>query len=168
MPKTSCVRYALVRSKPARAGEATRAWELFKLINPVLHSHTPEKIARYKTEPYVVAADVYSVPPHIGRGGWTWYTGSAGWMYRLITETFLGLNLAEGQLTFTPHLPPEWTFFKMDYRYRETVYHLTLLNTAGSWKTPPKIVEKGVEHPVGVVKLQDDRQEHIVEVRFET
>ena len=77
----------------AAMGDAKRAWELFALINPVTHGDTAEAIALYRVEPYVVAADVYAVPPHTGRGGWTWYTGSAGWMYRLITESLLGLRL---------------------------------------------------------------------------
>ena len=81
----------------AAMGDAKRAWELFTLINPVTHADTPEAIAVYRVEPYVVAADVYAVPPHTGRGGWTWYTGSAGWMYRLITESLLGLAAGGGQ-----------------------------------------------------------------------
>ena len=82
----------------ALLGETERAWELFALLNPVHHGATPDQIATYKVEPYVVAADVYAVAPHTGRGGWTWYTGSAGWMYRLLLETLLGVNL-EGQPT---------------------------------------------------------------------
>ena len=84
---------------------AKRAWELFTLINPVTHGDTAEAIAVYRVEPYVVAADVYAVPPHTGRGGWTWYTGSAGWMYRLITESLLGLRLEVDKLRFAPCLP---------------------------------------------------------------
>ena len=106
----------------AMAGESDRAWDLFRLINPVLHNQNAADIASYKVEPYVVAADVYSVPPHTGRGGWTWYTGSAGWMYRLITETFLGLEIFVDELRFTPRLPAEWKTFKTHYRFRETVY----------------------------------------------
>ena len=76
----------------AALGDSRRAWELLGMINPVNHSKSPEGIAIYKVEPYVVAADVYALPPHTGRGGWTWYTGSAGWMYRLIVESLLGLS----------------------------------------------------------------------------
>jgi cellobiose phosphorylase len=76
----------------AALGDRERAWELFRMINPVNHAQSPGDINRYKVEPYVVAADVYAVPPHTGRGGWTWYTGSAGWMYRLIVESLLGLR----------------------------------------------------------------------------
>ncbi len=86
----------------ASLGDARRAWELLAMINPVNHAGSPEAIATYKVEPYVVAADVYAVPPHTGRGGWTWYTGSAGWMYRLIVESLLGLRLEEDKLRLCP------------------------------------------------------------------
>ena len=86
----------------AEMGETEKAWELFNLINPVNHGSTAEAIATYRVEPYVVAADVYAVTPHIGRGGWTWYTGSSGWMYRLITESLLGLMLDVDKLRFNP------------------------------------------------------------------
>ena len=116
----------------ALAGESARAWELFKLINPILHAQEPEDVARYKAEPYVIAADVYSLPPHTGRGGWTWYTGSAGWMYRLILETLLGVELAVDELRFTPKVPLDWKTFKLDYRHRETLYHITCINVSGA------------------------------------
>jgi cellobiose phosphorylase len=150
----------------AQAGETARAWELFKLINPILRSQEPKDAARYKAEPYVIAADVYSLPPHTGRGGWTWYTGSAGWMYRLITETFLGLTLEVDILRFTPRVPVEWKSFKLDYRFRETTYQIHCLNDSGAWKVPPKISIDGTEQPEPVIKLVDDHREHIAEVRF--
>jgi cellobiose phosphorylase len=91
----------------AALGDCKRAWELFTLINPVTHAATPEAIALYRVEPYVVAADVYAVPPHTSRGGWTWYTGSAGWMYQLITESLLGLRLDMDKLS------PDWSSYKI-------------------------------------------------------
>jgi len=151
----------------ALAGETSRAWELFRLINPILHAQDATGVARYKTEPYVVAADVYSVAPHTGRGGWTWYTGSAGWMYRLILETLLGVELAVDELRFTPKVPLEWKSFKLDYRHRETVYHIACINMSGAWKVPPKIFLDGNEQPGAALKLVDDRQEHFVDVKFE-
>jgi cellobiose phosphorylase len=150
----------------AAMGDARRAWELFDLINPVRHGDTPAAIARYKVEPYVVAADVYSVSPHTGRGGWTWYTGSAGWLYRLITESFLGLHLDADRLRFTPCLPQDWKSCKLHYRYRETGYHITLLNVGGQWNGPQTIILDGVEQQNPFVLLQGDRREHNVEVRF--
>jgi cellobiose phosphorylase len=151
----------------ALAGDHARAWELFRLINPILHAQEPKDAACYKAEPYVIAADVYSVAPHTGRGGWTWYTGSAGWMYRLILETLLGVELAVDELRFTPKAPLEWKTFKLDYRHHETVYHITCINASGAWKVPPKIFLDGIEQPGAVLKLLNDRREHFVDVKFE-
>ena len=151
----------------ALLNENSRAWELFKLINPILHSSTQEEIARYKTEPYVMAADVYSVPPHTGRGGWSWYTGSAGWMYRLLLETLLGVELVVDELRFAPKAPLDWKSFKLDYRYRDTIFHINCLNISGTWKVSPKIFVDGKEQPQAVLKLVDDRREHLVEVKFQ-
>jgi cellobiose phosphorylase len=108
----------------AAQGDPRRAWECFDLINPLRHGHTPEAVARYQVEPYVVAADVYAVPPHEGRGGWTWYTGSASWMYRLMTESLLGLRRQDATLVFTPCLPREWSGFSLQYRWGLTVYEI--------------------------------------------
>ena len=150
----------------ALAGETRRAWDLFLLINPVLHANAPGKIARYKVEPYVMAADVYSMPPNTGRGGWTWYTGSAGWMYRLIVETFLGLEIEVNKLRFTPRVPESWPSFKIHYRYRETAYHISFVKESGTWKNPPKISLDGNQQDGATLALTDDRREHSVEVRF--
>jgi cellobiose phosphorylase len=148
------------------AGETSRAWEFFRLINPILQAPDPNSAARYKTEPYVVAADVYSVPPHTGRGGWTWYTGSAGWMYRLILETLLGVEVAVKELRFTPRTPLEWKSFKLAYRHRETVFHIVCLNASGGWKGPPRIQLDGVAQTGPALKLTDDRRDHFAEVTF--
>ena len=90
----------------AELGDSRRAWELLAMINPVNHGKSAQGIERYKVEPYVVAADVYAVPPHTGRGGWTWYTGSAAWMYRLIVESLLGLTLRRTSSLLRPASPP--------------------------------------------------------------
>ena len=113
----------------AAMGDSARAWELFGIINPVNHSLSSEGAAIYKVEPYVMAADVYAVAPHAGRGGWTWYTGSAGWMYRPIMESLLGLRLEIEKLHFAPTFPTDWTGFKVHYRFRETVYHVTVVHS---------------------------------------
>jgi cellobiose phosphorylase len=148
----------------AALGDHRRSWELFDIINPINHARTPEAIATYKVEPYVIAADVYALPPHIGRGGWTWYTGSAGWMYRLVLESLLGLRLEVDKLRFTPCLPAEWTHFKLHYRYRETVYHITVIQTRGA-DTAASVTVDGVPRNDMVIPLVDDRQEHMAEVR---
>ena len=96
----------------AALGDSARAWELTAMINPVNHARTAAGAQAYMVEPYVVAADVYALAPHTGRGGWTWYTGSAGWMYRLVVESLLGLNLEADRLRLAPCLPPEWNGFQ--------------------------------------------------------
>jgi len=116
----------------ALMGDRERAWELFGLLNPIHHGGTPAQIATYRVEPYVVAADVYAVAPHLGRGGWTWYTGSAGWMYRLLIETLLGVNLEGDRLRLAPRLPKSWKTYKIHYRYRQTVYHITIKRVAAA------------------------------------
>jgi len=151
----------------ARLGDHQRAWELLAMINPVNHGKTPEGVATYKVEPYVVAADVYALAPHIGRGGWTWYTGSAGWMYRLIVESLLGLTLDVDKLHFAPCLPADWQAFTMHYRYRETVYHIVVSQTraAGEAKIgATRVTVDGVERPDTAIPLIDDRRDHAVEV----
>src|SRR5437879_9941365 len=101
----------------ALLGDHERAWELVGLLNPVNHATTPAAASVYKIEPYVIAADVYAVAPHTGRGGWTWYTGSAGWMYRLLIERLLGLNPEGNRVRITPRLPSSWTTAQTDYRF---------------------------------------------------
>ena len=151
----------------AQIGDNKRAWELLAMINPINHAKSPEGIETYKAEPYVIAADVYALPPYTGRGGWTWYTGSAGWMYRLIVESLLGLRLEIDKLSFAPCLPSDWETFKVHYRYRETLYHITFLQTPAG--NDEKIVTvDGVEQHEKAVTLVDDHQEHSVEVRIHT
>jgi cyclic beta-1,2-glucan synthetase len=148
----------------AALGDSRRAWELYGIINPVNHSRSPEGNATYKVEPYVVAADVYALSPHTGRGGWTWYTGSAGWMYRLIVESLLGLQLEVDKLRFAPCLPADWKTFKLHYRYRETVYHIVVLQAVAA-KAGMTVTVDGIERDDKAIPLVDDRQEHWVEVR---
>jgi cellobiose phosphorylase len=150
----------------AAAGDSERAWELFRLIDPIRHGGSPEAIQKYKVEPYVVAADVYLNSQHSGMGGWTWYTGSAGWMYRLITESLLGLRLEIDQLRFTPCLPGDWQTFKIHYRYRETFYHINFSNS-GSGKTTKRVVLDGADQPQKTLRLTDDRKPHLVDVEIE-
>lgn len=151
----------------AALGDRERAWELFGMINPVNHARSREDLNRYKVEPYVVAADVYAVSPHIGRGGWTWYTGSAGWMYRLIVESLLGLKLEHNQLRFVPCLPKEWTTFKVHYRFRRTLYHITVRQSATDQQTMSVTVD-GVQQADFAIRLVDDGREHSAEVTLST
>ena len=149
----------------AALGDSRRAWELLTMINPVNHARSPEAMAIYKAEPYVVSADVYALSPHIGRGGWTWYTGSAGWMYRLILESLLGLRLEVDKLRLAPCLPVDWKAFKVHYRYRETLYHIEVLQMVlGDGETTVSV--DGVKQHNKSIPLVDDHQEHSVEVRI--
>ncbi|MGD1030764.1 MAG: glucoamylase family protein [Opitutaceae bacterium] len=149
----------------ALMGENERAWELFGLLNPVRHGGTPAQVETYKVEPYVVAADVYAVSPHVGRGGWTWYTGSAGWMYRVLVETLLGVNLEGDQLRLEPRFPKTWTTFKIHYRYRQTVYHITISRAAAELAGGDLLSVDGAEMPGQTIPLKDDRREHAVELK---
>jgi cellobiose phosphorylase len=150
----------------AALGDCRRAWELWAMINPINHARSPEGITTYKVEPYVVAADVYARAPHTGRGGWTWYTGSAGWMYRLIVESLLGLRLEVDKLRVAPCLPADWKRFMLHYRYRETLYHITVLQvSAGNGEK--SVTVDGVEQHDKAIPLVDDRQEHSVEVKIQ-
>jgi cellobiose phosphorylase len=153
----------------AALGDSTRAWWLMDLINPLHHARTPEDVAVYKVEPYVVAADVYSVSPHTGRGGWTWYTGSAGWMYRLITESLLGLRLRIDKdgatLEIAPCLPDHWSAYAIDYRFRETAYRIELTIIADE-HTAPTVELDGQLRPGQIIALVDDGRTHNVRMRI--
>ncbi len=149
----------------ARLGDSQHAWELLGMINPINHAKSREGVHTYKVEPYVVAADVYAVSPHIGRGGWTWYTGSAGWMYRLILESLLGLKLESNKLSIEPCIPSDWKAFKIHYRYRETIYHVNVIR-------PPEgnsqviVVVDGMKQESKIISLVNDRKEHQVEIQI--
>jgi cyclic beta-1,2-glucan synthetase len=147
----------------AATGDSRRAWECFDLINPVHHGSSAQAVSTYKVEPYVVAADVYAVAPHTGRGGWTWYTGSASWMYRLILESLLGLRIEAGQLRLAPCLPARWPGFKVKYRYRQTLYAIAITQTEDEGQEV-RFVLDGVAQHTAAIDLIDDQLGHTVEV----
>jgi len=153
----------------AMMGDTERAWEFFAMLNPVNHGSTPEAIERYKVEPYVMCADIYGASPHTGRGGWTWYTGAAGWMYRLTVETLLGLQLEVDHLRIAPCVPAHWGAYTIHYRYRDTVYHITVRRVGEQSGQVIRVTVDGagVENAgKGVIPLVDDRREHHVEVNL--
>ena len=115
----------------AMLGDGDRAYELFSLLNPVNHGRSADQVARYRAEPYVVAADVYSVPPHTGRGGWTWYTGSAGWMYRVAVEAILGISLRGGALHIDPCIPRTWRDYEVVFAPAGAHYRIEVANPDG-------------------------------------
>ncbi|MEE9913454.1 MAG: cyclic beta 1-2 glucan synthetase [Deltaproteobacteria bacterium] len=145
----------------ARLGDRERAWDVLNIVNPIRHAGSPEEAEIYKVEPYVVAADIYALAPHVGRGGWTWFTGSAAWMYRLIVESLMGLTQKDGKLSFSPCLPASWKEMKMHYRFGETLYHITIRQTADE---APALIQDGRVMPDQAVPLVDDRREHTIEV----
>jgi cyclic beta-1,2-glucan synthetase len=122
----------------ALSGDGDRAGELFSIINPINHASTRAGIHRYKVEPYVACADVYSAAQHIGRGGWTWYTGSAGWMYRTAVEGILGIRLLGSMLAVNPCIPRTWPRFEVTYRHGSSHYRIVVEN--------PRGVSQGVIH----------------------
>ncbi len=149
----------------ARMGNHASAWELMRMINPINHARNAEEIAIYKVEPYVIAADVYAVTPHTGRGGWTWYTGSAGWMYRLLVESLLGLRIEGDKLTIDACVPPDWESYEIDYRYGVTRYRIRITQTTG--KRPSGTCGlrlDGIDLPETIVVLVDDHQDHLIDV----
>jgi cellobiose phosphorylase len=150
----------------AALGDHSRAWGLPAMINPIQHARSLGAVGTYKVEPYVIAADVYALSPHTGRGGWTWYTGSAAWMYRLIVESLLGLTLDVDKLRFAPCLPVNgWETFKVHYRYRETVYHINVVQTQDQ-PGGMHVEVDGQAQQDQAIPLVDDHQEHQVEVRI--
>lgn len=141
--------------------EKEEAWELLQMINPVNRGSSAEAIAIYKAEPYVMAADVYFKPMHSGQGGWTWYTGSAGWMYQLVLESFLGIKQSGDRLYFDPCTPPGWTSFDIRYRYLDTLYNIHI-KTTGTRKTT--VTADGNIYENGFLPLLNDGKTHSVVV----
>lgn len=145
------------------AGRVERAWQLFDMINPVRHAHNPGDVDIYKVEPYVLAADVLAVPPHVGRGGWTWYTGSAGWMYRLIAESMLGLSRSGGRLFVRPNLPAKWNTLEIDYRFGEGTYRIRVVRAG---EGPTALEVNGIPQEDMSLALVPERAVHDVLVRI--
>ncbi|WP_051569370.1 GH36-type glycosyl hydrolase domain-containing protein [Alkaliphilus transvaalensis] len=148
----------------AQLKEGDKAWELYNMINPINHTRTQLECAVYKVEPYVMAADVYAVAPHVGRGGWTWYTGVAGWMYSVGLEDILGIKRRGNQLIIDPCIPKDWKEFEIKYRFGNTLYHIFVTNNDGvnygvkSLKLDEELQENAT------IQLSEDGKEHRVEV----
>jgi cyclic beta-1,2-glucan synthetase len=144
-----------------RGGDAFALWDL---LNPLTHADSPAGVARYRVEPYVVAGDVYGVAPNVGRGGWTWYTGSAAWLYRVAVETLLGFTRRGDRLTFDPHIPRDWPGFELDYRHGSALYRCRIENpgrvehgVAEVWLDGERTLDK-------VVVISEDGREHAVRI----
>jgi cellobiose phosphorylase len=148
----------------ALQGRGDRALALWNMLNPIYHATTPAEVQRYKVEPYVVCADVYGVPPHTGRGGWTWYTGSASWLYRVALEAILGFRLAGETLRVEPCVPPTWPGYEITYRHRSATYRVQVDNSAGTGRGVRTVTLDGRLVPDGIVALRDDRGTHDVRI----
>lgn len=146
--------------------QGDRAEALFRLLNPIYHADTPERVNRYRVEPYVIAADVYSVAPHVGRGGWTWYTGSAAWMYRLGIEAILGLYREGQTLRIDPCIPRHWPGFDAIYRQGSTYYEIHVENLEGVSRGVRLVSVDGSALPDARLPLLADGQRHRVVVQM--
>lgn len=145
----------------AMNGEGARAFELFQMINPVLHANSPDAIATYKVEPYVVAADVYTAEGQLGRGGWTWYTGSASWMYRVGLESLLGFQKHGGKLLIDPCIDPTWKEFGITYRFGTSTYEIKVVNPDGVDRGVRSIDVDGVDATKGIDLIDDSRTHQV-------
>ena len=148
----------------ARLGQGRLAFELFQILNPIHHGRNQEEVARYKVEPYVVAGDVFSQPPHVGRGGWTWYTGSAGWLYRTGIESILGLRRSGNLLDFRSLHSTRMAWIKITYRFQSAHYRIAVENPRGVERGVAEVWLDGQLREDLVIPLADDRQTHEVRV----
>ena len=148
----------------ARLGDTARTWELLSLINPINHGLDAAGIAVYKAEPYVMAADVYGVSPHTGRGGWTWYTGSAGWMYQLILSSFLGVRREGNRLSLSPVTPASWKSFSIVYRWKTSTYRIEAIHS--DQHNTPTVRLDGTELIDPFITLVDDGATHEVVIHY--
>lgn len=152
----------------AMLGKGDAAAEWFSLMNPVNHSASPAEAERYKVEPYVISADIYSQPPHVGRGGWSWYTGSSGWMYRTGIEWILGFTTNGDTAVLDPCIPAAWLGFELRYRHRTSEYHFTVQNPSGVCKGIAAVSVDGtaMPHPPTPLRipLVDDGGPHSVTI----
>jgi cyclic beta-1,2-glucan synthetase len=148
----------------AMLGDGDRAGELFGLLNPINHSSTRAGLHKYKVEPYVTTGDVYAMPPHTGRGGWTWYSGSAGWMYRAALENILGFKLSGDRLRIDPCIPRGWREFEIKYRRGNTTYRIRVNNPHGLSRGVISVELDGIIQEDDRLLLSGDGQDHEVRV----
>jgi cyclic beta-1,2-glucan synthetase len=150
----------------AKLGDGDRAFELLSLLNPINHANSHTGVHRYKVEPYVVSADVYSMPPHVGRGGWTWYTGSAGWIYRVAIERILGFQLQGNNLLLDPCIPKAWPGYEISFRHGSAHYEISVENPRGVCRGILAINLDGrvLSGKPALIPLSDDGASHRVQI----
>ena len=146
----------------AMLGDGDRAYHLFEMLNPLTHARTDDDVAKYKVEPYVVCADVYTATSHLGQGGWTWYTGSASWMYRVALEGILGFTKRGDRLSIEPCVPTAWREFTIDYRYGSSVYTIVVRNPAGVSSGVAHVEVDGRATNERAIELSDNGEPHYV------
>jgi len=150
----------------AQLGDGDMAEWIFRLLNPIYHSDTTEKAETYRVEPYVVAADIYSRSPHAGRGGWTWYTGSASWMYRTGIEGILGIHRKGNFLEINPCIPRNWPCFEVSIKIEQTTYIIKVDNAVGVNQGITRFQVDGMDFPENRIELTNDKQIHQVLVQL--
>jgi cyclic beta-1,2-glucan synthetase len=148
----------------AELGNGDEAVELFHMLNPINHARSPQEVERYKVEPYVVAADVYAHPLHIGRGGWTWYTGSAGWLHRLGLESILGLTRRGSTFALDPCIPTAWPEYSMTWRLGGTTCEITVVNPDRRCRGIARATLDGITVDPSAIPLTEDGKLHQVHV----
>ena len=149
----------------ALQGDGDRAFELFQMINPLTRTRTPEDVAVYQLEPYVVAADVYTAAGHVGRGGWSWYTGSASWMYRVGLEAILGFTKRGDTISLDPRTPAHWDEFAITYRYGRSTYEISVERPDAARRGNQEVTLDGRALEAETIPLVDDGATHRVVVR---
>jgi cyclic beta-1,2-glucan synthetase len=150
----------------ARKGDGERAVQLLRMLNPIEHARDAEAVWQYGVEPYVVAADVYRLPGRVGQGGWSWYTGSAAWMYRAWVEEVLGLRVQGDQMRVSPVIPATWPGFNLTYRHCETVYAIQVENPDGCERGVAWVEMDGQRVAGGAIPLERGLVKHRVVVRM--
>ena len=148
----------------ARQGDGDKAVRLLRMLNPIEHARDEKDCERYKVEPYVIPGDVYSLAGNVGRGGWTWYTGAAAWIYRVWLEEILGFQRRGDTLTINPVIPKDWSGFRLRYRFQNTTYNITVDNPDHCSRGVMVMELDGVSAADKTVKLCDDGQPHEVRV----
>ena len=147
-------------------GNGNKAFELYKMINPIEHTRTKEAANKYKVEPYVIPADIYGAGNLTGRGGWTWYTGSSSWYYKAGIEYILGLKIKNSILTINPCIPKEWEEYDIKYKYGRSIYNIKVKNPNGKSTGVNIFKVNGVEIEQKEIRLNNDGNVYEIEIEM--
>lgn len=147
-----------------KLGFGDKAFEYYRMINPIEHSRTKEEAIKYKVEPYIIAADIYGANNLIGRGGWTWYTGSSSWFYKVGIENILGLSIKKEQLSINPCIPRSWKEYSIQYKYKTNIYNIKIKNPNGKETGVEKFLLNGQEIKDKKILLEDNNKVNEIEI----